>query len=135
MSGFTEKEIEYLKEQRLGRLATVGTNGEPHVVPLSFQYNKERDSTDISGYNLGKSKKLRDIEATGKMALVVDDTAPGGGWNPRVVEIRGSAGALLVGEDELNPDSDNELIRIHPRRIVGWGLDSDSYAPNSRSVG
>lgn len=135
MSVFTEKEIEYLREQRLGRLATVGTNGEPHVVPLSFQYNEERGTIDIRGHNLGKSKKFRDVGATGKAALVVDDVAPGGGWNPRGVEIRGNAEALSAGGGEVNADFDEELIRIHPERIVGWGLDSDAYAPNSRSVG
>jgi pyridoxamine 5'-phosphate oxidase family protein len=135
MSSFTEKEIEYLKEPRLGRLATVGKNGEPHVVPLSFRYNEDLDTIDIGGHNLGKSKKFRDIGATGRAALVADDVAPGGGWNPRGVEIRGNAEALSAGGGEVNADFDEELIRIHPKRIVGWGLDSDAYAPNSRSAG
>ena len=43
MSAFTEKEIEYLREQRLGRLATVNARGEPHVVPVAFRYNREAD--------------------------------------------------------------------------------------------
>lgn len=115
--------------------ATVGKNGEPHVVPLSFRYNEERDTIDISGHNLGKSKKFRDVGATGKAALVVDDVTPGGGWNPRGVEVRGSAEALSSGGGEVNADFGEELIRIHPKRVVGWGLDSDAYAPNSRSVG
>ena len=25
-------------------------------------------------------------------------------------------------------------MRLHPERIVGWGLDTDAYRPNSRSV-
>jgi nitroimidazol reductase NimA-like FMN-containing flavoprotein (pyridoxamine 5'-phosphate oxidase superfamily) len=33
MSAYTEKEIEYLDEQRLGRLATVDAEGRPHIVP------------------------------------------------------------------------------------------------------
>lgn len=133
MSVFTEKEIGYLKEERLGRLATVGENGEPHVVPLSFRYNEERETIDIGGHNLGKGKKFRDVGATGKAALVVDDVAPGGDWNPRGVEVRGGAEALSAG-GEANADFNEELIRIHPGRIVGWGLDPDAYAPNSRSV-
>ena len=134
MSAFTEKEIEYLREQRLGRLATVGKNGEPHVVPLSFRYNENLDTIDIAGYKLGKSKKFRDVGATGRAALVVDDVAPGGGWNPRGIEVRGSAEALSPGGGEVDAGFGEELIRIHPGRIVGWGLDSDAYAPNSRSV-
>ena len=37
MSTFTEKEIEYLRGQPLGRLATVGRDGSPHVVPVGFR--------------------------------------------------------------------------------------------------
>jgi hypothetical protein len=37
MSVFTEDEIEYMKEQRLGRrLATVDAEGRPHVVPVGL---------------------------------------------------------------------------------------------------
>jgi nitroimidazol reductase NimA-like FMN-containing flavoprotein (pyridoxamine 5'-phosphate oxidase superfamily) len=39
MSSFTPDEIAYLQSQRLGRLATVGPDGQPHVVPVSFRYN------------------------------------------------------------------------------------------------
>src|SRR5579862_7199705 len=35
MSAFTDQEIEYLAGQRLGRIATVGADGQPHVVPTS----------------------------------------------------------------------------------------------------
>ncbi len=56
MSLFTEREIVYLQDQRLERLATVDASGRPHVV------------------------------------------------------------------------------RIIPERIVGWGIDSDAYEANARSV-
>jgi len=131
MSVFTE-EIEYLRDQSLGRLATVGRDGEPHVVPLSFRYNEDQETIDIGGHNLGRSKKFRDIGSTGKAALVVDDVLPP--WRPRGVEIRGRAEALGAGGRAVDEGFDEELIRIHPKRIVGWGLDSDAYAPNSRSV-
>ncbi len=132
MNIFTEKEIQYLNDQNLGRLATVGENGDPHVVPLSFRYNAELKTIDIGGHNLGRSKKFRDVGSTGKAALVVDDVLPP--WQPRGVEIRGRAEALGAGGAEVNADFDEELIRLHPEHIVGWGLDSDAYAPNSRKV-
>ena len=37
MSVFTEAELEYFAGQRLGRIATVGPDGQPHVVPTSFR--------------------------------------------------------------------------------------------------
>jgi Pyridoxamine 5'-phosphate oxidase len=39
MSAFSHAEFDYLGSQRLGRLATVGKDGVPHVVPVAFRYN------------------------------------------------------------------------------------------------
>ena len=41
MSAFTPAEIAYLQSQRLGRLATIGLDGQPHVVPVAFRYNPD----------------------------------------------------------------------------------------------
>ena len=43
---FTPNEIEYLGGQRLGRLATVGADGEPHSVPVGFHYNAALGTID-----------------------------------------------------------------------------------------
>ena len=133
MSAFTEKEIEYLREQRLGRLATVNVKGEPHVVPVAFRYNDRVDAVDIGGHNFAKSKKYRDARATGRAALVVDDVLPP--WRARGIEIRGRVEIHAEGGGEVGPGFAPDLIRIHPERIVGWGIDSDAFSPNSRSVG
>lgn len=132
MSVFTEKEVEYLAEQRLGRLATVDAKGSPHVVPVGFRYNAALDVVDIGGHNLGKSKKFRDARDTGRAAFVVDDMLPP--WKARGVEVRGRAEVFEEGGREVGEGFGEELIRLHPERIVGWGLDSDAHKPNSRSV-
>lgn len=132
MSAFTEKEIEYMKEQRLGRLATVDAEGRPHVVPVGFRYNPEHDSVDIGGHNLAGSKKYRDAGKTGKAAFVVDDVLPP--WRPRGIEVRGRAEIFSEGGTEVMEGFSEELIRIFPQRVVGWGLDSDAFTANSRSV-
>ncbi len=49
MSAFNEAEIAYLKSQRLGRLATVGRDSQPHVMPVGYRYNAENDTIDIGG--------------------------------------------------------------------------------------
>lgn len=132
MSAFTGVEIEYLQAQRLGRLATVNGKGEPHVVPVAFRYNAGLDTIDIGGHNMGRSKKFRDARSTGRAAFVVDDVLPP--WQPRGVEVRGRAEVFVDGGQGVNADFGAELIRLHPERIVGWGLDTDAYRPNSRSV-
>lgn len=132
MSAFTPAEIEYLRGQQLGRLATVNESGEPHVVPVGFRYNAEFDAIDIGGHSIGKSKKFRDAAKTGRAAFVVDDVLPP--WQARGVEVRGRAEAFSEGGEEVNSGFEAELIRIVPGRIVGWGIDTDPYSPNSRSV-
>ena len=132
MSAFTEKEIEYLREQRLGRLATVNVKGEPHVVPVAFRYNEELDTIDIGGHNFARSKKYRDARDTGRAAFVVDDVLPP--WRARGVEVRGRAEVIGEGGEEIGPGFDADAVRIFPERIVEWGLDSDAYRPNSRPV-
>jgi pyridoxamine 5'-phosphate oxidase family protein len=133
MSAFTETEIEYLSGQRLGRLATVDAEGRPHVVPVAFRYNEELDAVDIGGRNFAGSKKFRDVATTGKAAFVVDDVLPP--WRTRGVEVRGRAEVRSEGGKEIMENFAEEMIRIHPRRIVSWGVDSDAFSPNSRSVG
>ncbi|HZS93239.1 MAG TPA: PPOX class F420-dependent oxidoreductase [Chloroflexota bacterium] len=129
MSAFTSNEIEYLQGLRLGRLATIGQNGDPHVVPVRYRFNAELDTVDIIGYNLSYSKKWRDAGRTRRAAFVVDDSA--GRGLPRGVEVRG--GAELLG-DSGSDGHGEAVIRIHPTYIVSWGIDSDAHSPNGRAV-
>jgi pyridoxamine 5'-phosphate oxidase family protein len=74
MSAFTAPEIEYLKSQRIGRLATVASDGQPHVVPVGFRYNPEEDAIEIGGHGgFAKRKKFRDVLQNPRVAFVVDD--------------------------------------------------------------
>jgi len=114
MSVFTEAEREYLKGGlQLGRLATVGADGTPHVVPVGFFHNPVNDTIEIGGHELERTKKFRDVARTGRAAIVVDDLESVDPWRPRGVEIRGRAEAVALP---------TPLIRIHPERVVSWGL-------------
>lgn len=112
MSAFSDSELQYLLgERRLARVATVGKDGTPHIAPVGWRYNADLDTIDIGGHNFAATKKFRDVHRNGKAAIVVDDVRPP--WRPRGVEVRGRAEAVA----EPSP-----LIRIHPDRIVSWGL-------------
>jgi pyridoxamine 5'-phosphate oxidase family protein len=132
MSVFTPAEIEYLKSQRLGRLATVNSKGEPHVVPVGFRYNPELDTIDIGGRNIAQTRKFRDAARLGQVAFVVDDVLPP--WKPRGIEIRGRAEVFSTGGQEIVPSFAPELIRVFPTRVIGWGIDSERYQPLSRAI-
>ena len=76
MSVFREAELEYLSGGlQLGRIATVGADGTPHVVPVGWIYNAARDTIDVGGHELERSKKFRDVARSGRAAIVIDDLA------------------------------------------------------------
>src|ERR1700704_1150053 len=99
MSVFTDKELEYLAGQRLGRIATVGPDGQPHVVPTSFRYNPEEDAIDVGGMRMSQTKKVRDVRRGGRAAIGVDEVLPP--WQPRMIEVRGTAAVVPVGGKAL----------------------------------
>ncbi len=120
MSVFTEAELRYLTGGRqLGRIATVGADGTPHVVPVGWIYNAVRDTIDIGGHELERSKKFRDVARSERAAIVIDDVASTDPWHPRAVEVRGRAEAIALP---------TPLIRIYPERIVSWGLEDGRSA-------
>ena len=133
MSVFTGKEREYLATQRLGRIATVGPDGQPHVVPTSFRYNAEHDAIDVGGLRMSQTKKLRDAQRTGRASIVIDDVLPP--WQPRMIEIRGTATVLPEGGKALNERFEDTVVRIQPTRIISFGIDSGDLTANARSVG
>jgi pyridoxamine 5'-phosphate oxidase family protein len=112
VSSFDADQRRYLAEAPgLARIATVGTDGTPHVVPSGWSYDEERDALVLGGRNLERTKKFRDVRATGRAAVVIDDVLPP--WQPRGVEIRGRAEAI---------GGPSPVIRVHPDRVVSWGL-------------
>jgi pyridoxamine 5'-phosphate oxidase family protein len=114
MSVFSEAELRYLTGgHQLGRIATVGADGTPHVVPVAWIYNAARDSIDVGGNELERSKKFRDVARTTRAAIVIDDLESTDPWRPRAIEIRGRAEAIALP---------TPLIRIYPERIISWGL-------------
>ncbi len=133
-SAVTLSEVDYLQGQRLGRLATVDSSGQPHVVPVAFRYNPSEDTIEIGGHGFAKRKKFRDVQRNPRVAFVVDDLATVDPWRPRGIEIRGEAEVLETGGANIVPGFDPEMFRIKPKRIISWGIDADRFSPNARTV-
>jgi pyridoxamine 5'-phosphate oxidase family protein len=135
MSVFTDKEVEYLKTQKLGRMATVSPAGKPHVVPVGFRFDPEAGVFEIGGHNLAKSKKFDDLRKNPAIAFVVDDLASVTPWTPRGIEVRGRAELFEEGGERFGTGWDKAWIRILPERIVAWGIDAPPFSgANKRSV-
>ena len=69
---------------------------------------------DVTGREFAGSMTYRDVARAAQAAIVIDDLASTDPWRPRGIEIRGRA------ETVTEP---HELIRIHPDRVIAWGLD------------
>ena len=140
MSVFTQEEIEFLNSERLGRLATVGADGMPHVVPVAVFFDPDAEALVI-GANaqfgetvMIKSKKFRDAQRRPKVAVVID--AP----SPRILEVRGHAEARLDGGEETGKRLGapfrfaESWILIRPARIVSLGINGGAFESSARDV-
>jgi len=121
---FTDAETAYLDSQQLGRLATIQPDGSPQVKPVGFRVNPGLGTIDVTGFNLTSSQKFRNVGRNGQAALVVDDIMSTDPWRVRFLEVRGTAEAL--GDDT----DGGPLIRIHPTRILSFGVEEPPGEPH-----
>jgi pyridoxamine 5'-phosphate oxidase family protein len=123
MIKLTAAQINYLASQRLGRIATTGPDGKPHVVPTSFHYNDDLGTLDMGGHHVVTTKKYRDVSANPWASIVVDDLASTEPWKPRMLEIRGRAEAIPTGGDALGPGFGDAFIRLYPEKVNSFGIE------------
>ena len=132
----TDKELDaFLTEQRICRVATVGSNG-PHVTPLWFAWHDGA----VWLTSITRSQRWTDLQRDPRVAVVVDAGEAYG--ELRGVELRGRA--EVVGEvprtGELNPeleaveqhfadrysggvverDGRHAWLRLIPDKVVSW---------------
>jgi pyridoxamine 5'-phosphate oxidase family protein len=97
----TPAELEFLRSQRIGRFATVGPSGWPHVVPVMYSVDDQGAlEFDVDGV------KLRNLTAEPRGAMVVDAMGP-----KRGISIQGHARLITP-----------ERARLEPVRKFSWGL-------------
>jgi pyridoxamine 5'-phosphate oxidase family protein len=130
---FTDGELTYLHTQRLGRLATMAPDGTLQNNPVGFRVDAAAGVINIGGRNLGDTRKFRNVAANAAVAFVVDDIASVDPWVVRCLEIRGTAEALR-DQEPLSPFMSREIIRIHPQRVISWGMGADGSESSRRTI-
>ena len=104
---FTPSELEFLRSQRIGRLATVGPSGWPHVVPVMYELSDEGAfEFDVDGV------KLRNLKSEPRAAIVIDAMGP-----KRGVSVQGRAELIAP-----------ERARLTPEHKFSWGLSAPTAA-------
>ena len=113
MSSFTPRELDYLAGQRLGRIATVGADGTPHVVPVAFTWDDEGGIARV--ITSGDSQKARNVLGGGRAALCQID---GRRW----LTLEGEASVLVhpeaVRDAEHRYAGRYRVPRENPARVV-----------------
>ena len=127
---FSEPEVQYLKSQRLARIATVNHKGQPDVVPVAFEFDGKyfwvgSHSQDI----FLRTRKYHNVKDGNKLvALAVDDMESIDPWRPRQVKLYGTAEVL----DHKGVFGPGKYLRVTPK--VSWsfgikGLKSQGFRP------
>jgi len=141
MSIFTDAEIEYMRENTMCRMATIGRNGEPHIAPVTYVYNAAEDAIDIGGMDFANTKKWRDVQHNRNLTILVDDFSP---TAAHAVEVRGEAELHQTGGSQINPRIQGfveQFVRLRPHYIVSWGIEAgtgltpEGFKVTSRRVG
>jgi pyridoxamine 5'-phosphate oxidase family protein len=114
-------EVEYLKNQRLARMATASAQGEPEVSPVAFEYDGKYfyvGSHDQSIFF--KTRRYKNIKnGNARVSLVIDDLQSVDPWRPRGIKVRGTA-EVVEHEGMFGKGS---YLRISPQVTMSWGIE------------
>jgi len=70
---FRVDEIQFLRSHEIARLATSGRDGQPDVVPVAVEFDGAHFWVGGSGESVLRTRKVGNVRAGRRVALVVDD--------------------------------------------------------------
>jgi pyridoxamine 5'-phosphate oxidase family protein len=118
---FSKAESDYLKTQRLARIATASPRGVPEVSPVGFEFDGRyfwvgSHSQDI----FPRTLRYRNITGGNRrVSMVIDDMASLSPWRPRGVKVSGVAEVM----EHEGIFGKGKYFRITPERTVSWGIE------------
>jgi PPOX class probable F420-dependent enzyme len=127
-----------LREARVGRLATAGTDGQPHVIPVCFVFDGRAIYTPVDEKRKRAAprglRRVRNVKANPQVALVVDHYEED--WRRlRYLLVLGTAQLLEAGTEHARAIAllrdkypqyramrleERPVIKITPGRVVAW---------------
>jgi pyridoxamine 5'-phosphate oxidase family protein len=117
---FTDEEVAYLRWQPLARMATVGADGQPDVVPLAFEFDGTFFWIGGSGAAVLGTRKFRNLEAgQDQVSLVIDDLVSLNPFVARGIRVYGRAGPPVGRVGLVGP---GVYTRITPAVSWSWNL-------------
>ncbi len=120
---FSQRETEYLRSQRLARIATISTDGQPDVAPVIFEFDGK--CFLIGGIQQERTLKYKNVaEDNTRVSLVVDDLESVEPWLPRGIKLHGSA-EIVERESVLGRAL---VLKITPDHYWSWGIDEPAFS-------
>ncbi|MBM7788957.1 PPOX class F420-dependent oxidoreductase [Tenggerimyces flavus] len=132
---FSEDEAAYLRAHTLGRLATLGEDGQPDVMPVAVEY----DGTHLwvgGPPGIVKTRKFRNLAAgRTKVAVVVDDHPSFDPFVARGIRIYGIGEQPFERTGMVGP---GVYLRITPTVSWSWNLAGEpvgeTWYPSTKTV-
>jgi pyridoxamine 5'-phosphate oxidase family protein len=119
---FSQREVEYIKSQRLARIATVSPDDlQPDVSPVGFDFDGQYFY--VSGKNLPSTRKYKNVLKNNRVGIVIDDLVSVKPWTPRAIRVYGTADIVKRNNGYVGAAT---YIRIRPERKWNWGIDDPS---------
>jgi PPOX class probable F420-dependent enzyme len=100
---------DFLAEQKVVTVATIGPNGRPHLMPLWYVV----DGDDLRGWTFAKSQKAKNLERDPRATLQIEAG----------VEYQELRGVMFEADVEIERD---------PDRVAAYGIELfERYAPGA----
>lgn len=117
---FTEEEVAYLRSQPIARLATVGAEQQPDVVPVAYEFDGTVFWVGGPGQSVLETRKFRNVGGGHPhVALVVDDMVSFDPFVVRSIRVYGDADGPFERDGMVGP---GVFMRITPTVSWSWNM-------------
>jgi PPOX class probable F420-dependent enzyme len=108
----SKEEIEtFLSVPRMARMATTGSNGKPHLVPVWYYY----DGTNILVTAAKGTKRVKNIKYNPNVSIVIDIVE----GKAEDISYLNAKAVVIEGEAEIRDDTDGSFAKKMYERYAG----------------
>jgi pyridoxamine 5'-phosphate oxidase family protein len=117
---FQADEVEFLRSHGIARLATLGAQDQPDVMPVAYEFDGAHFWVGGSGESVLRTRKVVNVRAgRRKVALVVDDLPSADPFIARGIRVYGIADDPVQRVGMVGPGL---FLRITPHVSWSWNM-------------
>lgn len=117
----SNEEIQYLKTQRLARIASASPKGVPEVSPVGFEFDGKYFWVGSHSQEIfSRTRRYKNITGgNSRVSIVIDDLVSVDPWKPRGIKVSGTAEVM----EHKGIFGKGKYIRITPKLSISWGIE------------